>query len=431
MSATLLHIAIDHDPDLARFDAHAAQRADKSLGVLRAGDVELHHHHVDVRRLQSPPNKAGRCSSANRSRHNRTRGPERRAAAQRQADSRAACLRAVQAGPESPGRCSGACARALSSNCLSSFLGRFHDVGDGVTRPGIKVAGDPAADQIQVNQDRLAVLASEAATLQATVVDPHPPIGRDHVNDAGLLAHAVHLCTRVRWRRRISPRSIGSGMNSRTPSASPPSGVGIQHLGHQEEADGRMHSKQSGDLFRRISPDWFGSASHRQLLPDVAGAGSAPADGGDAPGRRGIHSAADRPRINSPPPSNASPRARHGQEGPGDPRDPDIGGCGSTTVACNVAAALAKTGKTVLVDLDLVRGGVASYFDIRPRYTIADVMDSGREARQALLDNALAIHQSSGLAILARPDLPEDTQRVKPPGFAGCWRSGPRSSIMS
>src|SRR3954470_20765534 len=96
---------------------------------------------------------------------------------------------------------------------------------------------------------------------------------------------------------------------------------------------------------------------------------------------------------------------------------PTMGGCGSTTIACNVAASLAKAGKTALLDLDLVRGGVASYFDLRPRYTIADVMDQTAQLDRTLLDNALARHGKSGLGILSRPELPEDTQRVTQAGF--------------
>jgi pilus assembly protein CpaE len=95
---------------------------------------------------------------------------------------------------------------------------------------------------------------------------------------------------------------------------------------------------------------------------------------------------------------------------------PTIGGCGSTTMACNVAAALAKNAKTVLVDMDLMRGGVANCFDIRPRYTIADVMESSEKVDKQFLDNALAAH-GSGVSVLARPDLPEDTQRVNQPGL--------------
>ena len=96
---------------------------------------------------------------------------------------------------------------------------------------------------------------------------------------------------------------------------------------------------------------------------------------------------------------------------------PTIGGCGSTTIACNVAAALTKVGKTAILDGDLIRGGVASYFDLRPRYTIADVMDLTSGLDMQLLDNALARHAKSDLSVLARPDLPEDTQRVSPAGF--------------
>ncbi|HEX8524763.1 MAG TPA: AAA family ATPase [Tepidisphaeraceae bacterium] len=95
---------------------------------------------------------------------------------------------------------------------------------------------------------------------------------------------------------------------------------------------------------------------------------------------------------------------------------PTIGGCGSTTLACNIATSLAQKNKTALLDFDLIRGGVASYFDVRPRYTLSDVMESADKVDKQLLDNALVVHQKSQLAILARPDQPEDSQRVDQPG---------------
>ncbi|MEO6436997.1 MAG: AAA family ATPase [Tepidisphaeraceae bacterium] len=95
---------------------------------------------------------------------------------------------------------------------------------------------------------------------------------------------------------------------------------------------------------------------------------------------------------------------------------PSIGGCGSTTIACNVAASLARNAKALLIDLDLVRGAAANAFDVRPRYSLADLMDPTTELDAALLDNALSVHRGSGLAILARPELPEDSQRITRPG---------------
>ncbi len=96
---------------------------------------------------------------------------------------------------------------------------------------------------------------------------------------------------------------------------------------------------------------------------------------------------------------------------------PSIGGCGSTSIACNVAVSLARGAKTVLLDLDLVQGSVATSFDLNPKYTIADVMSTGETLDKHLIDNAMAIHSGSGLCVLARPEQPEDSLRVNRQGF--------------
>ena len=111
---------------------------------------------------------------------------------------------------------------------------------------------------------------------------------------------------------------------------------------------------------------------------------------------------------------------------------PTIGGCGSTTVACNVGASLASRSKSVLIDLDLIRGGVAGYFDTRPRYTIADIMESGEKVDRQLLDNALAIHRGSNLAILAQARICLKTRSASTRrAFSACSACSAACSTMS
>ncbi|HEX8521739.1 MAG TPA: AAA family ATPase [Tepidisphaeraceae bacterium] len=96
---------------------------------------------------------------------------------------------------------------------------------------------------------------------------------------------------------------------------------------------------------------------------------------------------------------------------------PTMGGCGATSIACNVAASLARHAKTLILDLDLIGGAVGNAFDLRPRYSIADVMDLSTDLDKALIDNAIAVHRPTGLAVLARPEAPEDSLRVSRQGL--------------
>lgn len=97
---------------------------------------------------------------------------------------------------------------------------------------------------------------------------------------------------------------------------------------------------------------------------------------------------------------------------------PSIGGCGASTIACNIAVCLAKAGKTALIDLDLVRGTVASSLDLRPRFTLADLMASAEKLDHQLLENALTVHEPSGLSVLPRPNLPEEIHSINQASFS-------------
>jgi pilus assembly protein CpaE len=89
------------------------------------------------------------------------------------------------------------------------------------------------------------------------------------------------------------------------------------------------------------------------------------------------------------------------------------GGVGATTLACNVAAALAADGKSVvLLDLNLQFGNAAMFFDLRPRTTIVDF--SRADITRVTEDDFaryLADHKS-GVRLLAAPPSPEEAELV-------------------
>jgi len=89
------------------------------------------------------------------------------------------------------------------------------------------------------------------------------------------------------------------------------------------------------------------------------------------------------------------------------------GGVGATTLAANVAVALAVEGKSVaLLDLNLQFGNIAMFFDIRPRTTIVDYArgDITRVTEEDFTQ-FLAEH-TSGVRLLAAPPSPEEAELV-------------------
>ncbi len=95
------------------------------------------------------------------------------------------------------------------------------------------------------------------------------------------------------------------------------------------------------------------------------------------------------------------------------------GGSGSSTIAVNIAAALAtaKEAKPVgLIDLKLESGDLASLLDLKPSYTLADLCQNVARLDRTMFERSLAQH-SSGIRLLAAPLHLSDVARVRVEGI--------------
>ena len=80
------------------------------------------------------------------------------------------------------------------------------------------------------------------------------------------------------------------------------------------------------------------------------------------------------------------------------------GGLGVTTLATNLAVCLAQEspGNVILIDLDLHQGGVSTFLNLRPTYSVVDAFVQTERLDESFLRSLLAQH-SSGLNVLAAP----------------------------
>jgi pilus assembly protein CpaE len=81
------------------------------------------------------------------------------------------------------------------------------------------------------------------------------------------------------------------------------------------------------------------------------------------------------------------------------------GGVGTTTVAANVATALAQlgTGSTILIDLHLAYGDAAVYLGTEPRFSVIDALENVHRLDKTFL-GGLVGHARAGLSLLASSD---------------------------
>ncbi|WP_165250971.1 AAA family ATPase [Paludisphaera soli] len=94
------------------------------------------------------------------------------------------------------------------------------------------------------------------------------------------------------------------------------------------------------------------------------------------------------------------------------------GGSGASTIAANLAAALAaEHGSAAMFDLKLEAGDLAALLDLKPTYTLADLCKTAAPFDGVMLERSFARHDS-GVHLLAAPRRLADAGLVRPEGVA-------------
>jgi pilus assembly protein CpaE len=96
------------------------------------------------------------------------------------------------------------------------------------------------------------------------------------------------------------------------------------------------------------------------------------------------------------------------------------GGVGATVLATNLACELAslRVGKVAAVDLDHRFGQVATFLDITPTHTLADLCNSPEALEAAVIERALT-HHACGVYVLSRPNNFTEAEMITGPACMG------------
>ncbi|MFI5261104.1 MAG: AAA family ATPase [Candidatus Limnocylindrales bacterium] len=100
------------------------------------------------------------------------------------------------------------------------------------------------------------------------------------------------------------------------------------------------------------------------------------------------------------------------------------GGVGTTTVAVNIAVALAaqRPERVALFDLDLQWGQVATHLDLRPRSTVVELCRDSQALAEPELMRSYAERHASGLAVYCGPPRPDQGELVTAPDLGQMLR---------